>query len=254
MFGKTLVFMHLGLSITFATWALVLYTNRINWTDKNEGELVARMSDYNRLAKYAVRPADERFREARKKVQKEEDGQPRERAWYKVQEEFLTSGNTDANPIQQIDRDAGGAPIVLDNPPALGPFLQMGPLKDKDGQPAKNRDGQPLVLKSLDFYNREYNTLLTQESDYLKRRKDAAQKELDFTNELKDTDGVRGLQSKILLEVSKRERVEDEYAEIRPLILNTLVENQNLEDLRHRLEQRKSELEKVKNRGDRQGP
>src|SRR5947209_1868639 len=78
MFGKIMIFLHLGLSLMFATWALVLFTNRIDWTNKkgtatqSDGELLARMADYDRLAKSSVRPADARFREAREKVQKEE--------------------------------------------------------------------------------------------------------------------------------------------------------------------------------------
>jgi len=71
MFGKILIVLHLGLSLTFATWALVLFTSRIDWTDKkgtgtqSDGELSVRMADYDRLAKSSARPADARFREAR---------------------------------------------------------------------------------------------------------------------------------------------------------------------------------------------
>src|SRR5256885_1867748 len=110
MLGKILVLLHLGLSLLFATWALVIYTSRPDWTarvsegkgSQPDGELVA---DYKKLAAGAVRPADARFRDARDKLLKEEAGRPSERAWYTQQLEFLTSVAKEDNPARQIERD-----------------------------------------------------------------------------------------------------------------------------------------------------
>lgn len=256
MFGKTLVLLHLGLSLIFATWALVLYTTRTDWTatkgkdGRPDGELVARMADYDKLARGAVRPADSRFREAREKIVKEETGRPVERAWFTLQLEFLASRATEANPARQIERDKDGNITVIPNAPAGADLIKMGPPQDKDGNPMKDRDGKPLVLRSLDYYNKEYNSLMTQETEAMKRRNLAATRDLDATNALK---GPRGLHAKIRFESVKQERMKDENAEVRPLWLNTMVEYQNLQALGVRLQERLDELLKLKSRGDKLG-
>jgi hypothetical protein len=256
MFGKILVFLHLALSLCFATWAMVLYTNRVNWTNKPaqgipaEGELTPRMAEYDRLTKSGIRPVDTRWREARAQLGNNETSRPRERPWYNQQLDFLQDGAAENSPVRQIDRGPDGNPIVVVNPAPGGDLLQMGPLKDPAGQPFNNRDGQPLALKSMVWYDKEYSSTIAQIVAAIKRLQDASERDTVATNKLK---GPKGLHAKLEFEKVKQERVLDEYNEVRPLWLNTAVELKNLEDLRLRLEVRLKELQAVASKLEKEG-
>lgn len=252
MFGKILVFTHFGLSLCFATWAMVLYTNRVNWTESKkpgepESEMTPRMAEYDRLAKTGVHPADTRWRGARVQVARNEAGRPLEQPWYDRELAFLQKNADEKTPVRQIDRGADGNPVVLANPDPGGALLQMGPLKDVAGQPFKGRDNQPVVLKSMEYYDKEYTATVNQVTDALKSLQLQAKLDRDATNKLK---GPRGLQARLQLELVKQERIKDEFNEIRPLWLNTAVELLNLQELHKRLEVRFRELG---SRGDREG-
>ncbi len=282
MFGKILVFVHLGLSLTFATWAMTIYLSRgDDWkvtakdpvdgvsqdeirrlaggkTDENYNatlkayKLPGRMVEYDTSLRGGVRPAEGRLRDARARLEKEEKGRPAEKEWYEKQLTILREGKFKEKeyPIKQIDRDKDGQPIVIVNPPPGGDLLQMGPIKDEKGQPMKGPDGNPVVLQSLDFYSQEYGNLIAQENRELLRRKTAAARDIEATKKLT---GPRGLQNLIRFEAEKLERVQDEYNEVRPLWLNTVVELQNLTNLQTRLQDRLKQLESLKSKGDREG-
>src|SRR5262245_4543520 len=182
MLGKILIFTHFGLSLCFATWAMVLYTNRVNWTDQKgkageaDGELVPRMAEYDRLAKTGVRPTDARWRGARVVVAANEAARPLEQPWYKRELEFLEREASEKNPVRQIDRGGDGNPIGLAAPDPGGALLQMGPLKGPDGQPFKGRDGQPLVLKSMEYYDKEFTVTLNEVIATVKKLQASAKK------------------------------------------------------------------------------
>jgi len=253
MFGKILVFTHLGLSLILATWAMALYTTRVDWTDKKgtgnkpDGLMVERINEYNRLDKTVRRPVELKWQSAQELLVAHEGWRPIERDWYEKQLKFLHNGAvTEANPIRQVDRDANGTPVVVIDVKPGGDLLQMGPLKDKDGNPIKNRADQPLVLKSLDGYNKEYEATSAQLVEQLKRWQSAVDRDEKATRELKGVKPPRGLHAQIDLERVKQDRVRDEYEEVRPLMLKTAVELQNLEQLRQRLETRLRELRRSK--------
>jgi len=264
MFGKILVCLHLVLSLLLATAAMVLYTNRVDWTanvgklPKPDGELVARMAEHKRLTEKVLRPADLKLRANRDQLEQHEAWRPIERPWFDRALKFLKSEATEANPAQQVDRDPTGTPILLPNPKANGPYLQMGPVKDKDGNPFKDRAGNPLALKSLDAYIKEAEALAEQINLANKGIQSAAKREEDATQKLRgprrlvNEDGKPveyGLHERIRFEYVKQDRIKDEYEEVRPLLLKTAVEQQNLEQLRKRLEARLKEL-KSRSRGD----
>jgi len=245
MFGKILVGTHVALSLIFATWAMAVYTTRIEFANtpgkgtSPDGELVARVTEYDRLTKHDMRPLDTRWRDARRQLEAHELYRTVERPWYDSQLEFLRTGAKEDNPVRQLDRDAAGNAIPVDNPRAGADLLKMGPLKDKDGNPMKNRNGQPLALRSLEVYNREYDATQGEITVELKLLQKAAERDLALTNELK---GAKGLHARINFERNKQERVKEEFEDVRPLMLKTAVELQNLQQLRLRLEQRLREL------------
>jgi hypothetical protein len=256
MFGKILVCIHLAMSLLLATWALTLYTNRIDWTDRAakgaepEGLFLTKKKEYEALSKSGFWPADERYRTNRIDLESHEAARPIERPWYAQQIDFLNSGADEKNPVRQVDRDGSGNPLLVPNPAPGAELLQMGIPKDEKGNPVKGRDGGQLVLKSFDYYNKEYDTTLAQETLALRRRQGASARDLAATNKLK---GPKGLHARLFFEVAKQELLKDEYNEVRPMWLNTMVELRNLDELRLRLVQRIDELEKLKSKGDRLG-
>jgi hypothetical protein len=257
MFGKILVLTHFGLSLCFATWALVLWANRVDWSSekgkagKPDGELVARIAEYDRVARPGVRVADARWRAARKVVQDNEAWLPYEQAWYERELNFLRSGTvTKDTSIRQIDRGPDGNVIILPNPAVGGALLQIGPIRDPAGQPFKGRKGEPLDLNSLDYYDKEYPATITQMTVILRKLQDEAKRDRDATKEMI---GPKGLQARLEFEKLKQARIKDEHDEVRPLWLNTAVELKNLEELRLRLQVRLKELENQISKGDKEG-
>jgi len=246
MFGKILVVLHVGLSLILATWALVLFTNRMDWPERAP----VKKKEYDGVATTGVRPADARFRAHRTQLESHEGWRPSERPWYELQLAFLGNGATEANPVRQVDRGPDGNPIVLPNPAAGADLVQMGAPKDNAGQPVKGRDGQPMVLKSREFYNKEFDATFAQKILAFDRRQKAGKLDSEATAKL---NGPRGLYARLQFETVKQDRLKDEYNEIRPLWLNTMVEYRNLEDLRLRLAVRLKELESLKSKGDKEG-
>ena len=66
----------------------------------------------------------------------------------------------------------------------------------------------------------------------LARRKLASDRDLKATNLLK---GPKGLHARLFFEVDKQELLKNEYDEVRPMWLNTMVELRNLQQLQERL-------------------
>jgi hypothetical protein len=261
MFGKILVCTHLGLSLILATWALVIFTNRVDWTSakgkegKPDGLVKTRMEEYDKAAKEGSRPADQRWRTAREQLESHEDERPRDRAWYVLQLKFLDTGATKDNPVRQVDRGPNG-PIVLAKPAGGGDRLQMGAIRDDKDRPVNGPDGKPLVLRAQVFYNEAFDASLQEELDLLTKRRQAGERDTVATRRLigdKDK-GLIGLHDRLRHEKVKQERLRDEYSEVRPLWLNTMVEYQNLAELQLRLDKRRAELKNLKTRGDREGP
>jgi hypothetical protein len=273
MFGKILVGLHLALSLTFATWAVALYANRVNWTDQKgkkgepDGLLAERKTELEQIAATGLRPANARWKANREWLLQEEAWRPWERVWYAEQIGILSTGKDGKGvekPILQIDRDAatGNVVEVRKNPNGPEPLLKMGPVLDKDGKPMKDRDGKDLQLHALEWYDREYNTVFAAVTGHMRRLQQASKTDLFSTVTLAgDKDGKyekdygdeyekkygkkidkKGLITRIQMEAEKQKRVEEEYNEVRPLWLNTAVGLKNLEDLRRRLEVRLQQL------------
>ena len=107
-FGKILVFVHTGLSLCLAAWALALYTNRVDWTDrkaaadKPAGVLAQRRAEYERVVSSAVRPADTRFRNNRQLLVFHEAWRPAETVWFAQELEHLRTGDVKSKQIRQV--------------------------------------------------------------------------------------------------------------------------------------------------------
>lgn len=262
MFGKILVCLHTGLSFVLATWAMVLYVTRVDFTDTKgkapqpDGELVARREAYERLMPAKMASLDGQWRANRTELEKKEEARLIERPWYDDQIEFVRTRATQGgvgkvrNEVRAIERNvATGKPNYEENPKRGDPVMKTTPVVVQDKGGAK----QPLFLGSLKEYNDRRTALngiianappeITLALEKLKKE---AVDDFGYTEKLKDSekDGkmVRGLAQQLALEAKKQERLRDEYEEVRTLSLKTRVELQTLVQLRSRLEERLKEL------------
>ena len=235
-FGKSLVFVHLGLSLLAASWAFALYFNRIDWTAKKgqggqpDGELVPLMAEYDNLARTGIRPGQKRVADNRKPLEFHEAWRPYERAWYATQLRILR-GDV-AGPIKQLSRGPDGT-VLMD--PTYG---QPGKT-DILAMQAPQVGGKPIELKPL----LEYDTTIPRKVEEILKETEKLKKEAErdavATNLLK---GPKGLHARLQFEKRKYDDVVQEYKDLRPKWLNNMVELKQLEELRQRLDERVREL------------
>ncbi len=245
LLGKILVFVHTGLSLCLAAWALALYTNRVDWTDrkaaadKPAGLLAQRRAEYERIATSAVRPADTRFRNNRQLLAFHEAWRPAEKTWFAQELEHLRTGDVSKKQIRQVVRGADGFPIGPESvtPPDLvqmqWPFTYKERTDPKDpkspfaeqAKPRKDRTGKDLVLNTYSYYRTEIDGVLKDKDKAAKRIKEAAEKEKEYTDALKGVPpDKKGLHGELRDEYAKLAVIEAEYEEVRPQWLNNKVE------------------------------
>src|SRR5262245_10137850 len=155
-FGKILVFLHVGLSFCFASWAVWLYTNRRDYKSK-EGEVAKRKAEYDELAMYAVRPADGRWRVAQQELLVPEGWRPFERQWFARELEYLRTQATDAKPARRLARGPDGSIVFAPaNPanPLAGDLFRMEAVKDAGDKEQK--------FASLMSYTRDLDSAVRQ--------------------------------------------------------------------------------------------
>lgn len=240
MLGKILVYVNLGMSLMFAAWAGMLYLNKIDWSAQKgkglspNGEALARIEEYDALGKNGIRPATARLRASSLKLTDSEGWRPYERDWYKQQINFLLEGATEAKPVQQVVRGVDGSvTLTLDEYAKTGNILKMGPVQ------AKDREGKQIKLKSAAYYDREIARAIREAGTASVSLEKEARKDTEATNKLK---GPKGLQARLKAERIKREAVVEEYKAIRPKWLNASVEEEQLKEVRKRLDARIQEL------------
>ena len=279
LFGKILVFVHTGLSLSLAAWALALWTNRVDWrdrkasADKPAGLLVGRIAEYQRSATQAVRPADLRFRTNRQRLVDQEAWRYAERNWFEQELAHLRTGDVSKKQIRQVVRGADSLPVGPEGvtPPDLvqmqWPFMYKEHTDPKDPKspfveqpkPRKDRAGNDLKLQTAEYYRNNITAAIEDRVgrvekdnagvDQIKkegaamRLKKAAEKEKEYTDALKGVPpDKKGLQAELRDEYIKLAMIEAEYDALRPLWLNDKVKLQNLEELRDRLNERIQQL------------
>jgi hypothetical protein len=260
--GKILVFVYTILAVSSSAWALALWGNRVDWTDrkatadKPAGLLAERRAEYERSATTSLRPADRRLRDNRVAVDYQEYWRASERNWYTRELDFLQNGDTEKRPVRQVARAADGLPVGVEDSRPNADLVQMRhPFefkeREKPNDPEsplvtkvrKDRSGQKdLVLQTHDTYTRAIEDMLKKQDEAAKRVVVAAKNEKDFTEKL-GIPGKPGLFAQVQDEHFKQALLEAEYDELRPLWLNAQVELQNLKELEQRLQERLQELE-----------
>jgi hypothetical protein len=230
--GKILVYFNLAFGMAAFAWALGIYTNRIDFSaakggaDKAEGELSKRVNRIKQTAENLNNYALPRFTVARGALKVAEDVRAGNQNYYLVQLQNLKSGQ----------------------PPLLGPVyvngvIQVAPTGQPKMEDAKLVDSNNAPLKSLDFYAAEMIATQKKIDQELVTIRTLIDQEKKLTEELSGTDGSGGYRGQVDREKVREQRIREETADLKPLIVNTQVESDLLLKRQRQLTARVKELE-----------
>jgi hypothetical protein len=237
-FGKTLVILNLFLSVLMMAWALALWTNRIDWSNRKgddlrpPGELVEREAEARRYWS-EIPGAFVSYRDSKLALSAVEDGRTpdhkdgraADRAWYEAELEHLRTGATEANPARAVRLNQG---LAVPDPKNYN-RPTMDPARDKFN---KN-------LLSMSAYNTQEAKVLKELNDAKEQHRAAIEEDTKLTERLI---GPKGLQQRILDEKAKLAEVRKEIELIRPILINTAVESELILKRRGFLKARIEEL------------
>ncbi len=242
-FGKVLVFCNLVLSLLLMTWALAVWTNRIDFSntkatgDQAAGEYAKREAVLTNL--WAdVRPAQGNWRSARKAVADQEAMQAAAWEWYHGEIAHNISKAKPGDPCRmvvyanQADPATGRGKGLIAVDPRTG-FPVMAPAKD--------RNGKDLAF-CLDTLNQQFDGILKELAEVQDRHKKQIDEATELTARLV---GDKGLHQRLVDEKQKRADVVAEQKLITPLLVNTYVESDLIAKRHKQLVLRKQELEKI---------
>jgi hypothetical protein len=241
--GKIALFVNLALSVLFAFLGFGIYSQRINWTDKKIGERDGKyqLKDLRiRDLKAARDRVEARWATALKSpevpgrspggILAMEASRPRKQAWYKQQIEILKTGDANQK-ILDIDFDQG---LIRLNPPVTG----LPEMKEVTDQSKKPIPGLASLLILNEAYSRIQKDIVTKTGEIEK----LIQEERLLTEQLGDGK-VRGLHFDLAQQQLAEKRSLDEQEYLQPLLYNSMVKRQSLEDRRRVLEGRVKKLQ-----------
>jgi hypothetical protein len=250
-YGKIVVLLNLALAVMLAAWSFNLYANSVDWTDSKSkgtppvptGQFAIRAAKLDELWKGLAPSQDDWLRE-RARLTEEETRLNAERAWYDKEILYVWKGPAKSKGLSQVaiaarDDERTGVKkgqVQLD---AQG-FPQMVPIPDPTGV--------PLQLQSLDEYNAEDVSILSNIAAQMERNV----QQIAESNALTDRiigdkgKGIRGLQQRINDEQAKNAALLAEMKLVEPQLLNTLVEAQSINKRHDQMAKRIEELKKLK--------
>jgi hypothetical protein len=159
-----------------------------------------------------------------------------DREWYHNQLQKLRTGPApkDRTPIRTLALEKGL--------PVRDPKNQNRPRFDK--APATDRAGQ--LLRGMSAYDQELDTERKELSRILKKYDEQVKKDSDLTEELTGNKmkGIKGLHQRLEDEKAKRQGVIAELKQVKPRLVNTVVEGQLILNRQKQLESRIDELKK----------
>ncbi|HLJ94217.1 MAG TPA: hypothetical protein VKU02_13600 [Gemmataceae bacterium] len=230
--GKIALFANLVLSLMFAFWGFGIYSQRINWSDKKigdrEGEYAIRDAEIKQLQK--SRPNVEKgWLDATQAVVHLEADRPKKQQWYAQQLAILKTGDAKQK-ILDIEFEQGRSRI--------DPKTGLPRLKAVTDASNKLIPG----LASLPVLNSAYREIqgnivkITEEIERL------LQEEKQLTEQLGNGKD-RGLRFDLAQQQVAEKRSLDEQEYLQPLLYNSMVEQQSLEERRNVLEDRLKKLQ-----------
>lgn len=237
LLGKILVCVNLVFSLAMASFALALYTQRINWTnappqttpDQAAGELALLQDEIKRkwvALTHADDGSEKRLQVLTDRLRQREQLRPALQRWYAQEIKHAARKATDKDPVRALVFEEGKIPADPANP--TRPKLQ----------PAKDRFGNNLA--SLDYYNKEtkrvYDEINTERENLGKL----------IAEDKKQTERAIELRQLIEDEEDKRKSVERELRDfLRPTLVNVEVESELILRRRDALQERVEELKKA---------
>lgn len=160
-FGKILVFANLTLSLIFATWAVAVFTQRVDFSEKKKdasderswgrvAKLKDELTQWNGDGKAGRRPwAEARFLSGLRDLRGEEKRRKDYQDWYADQLAALVDGNAKGKPVADpVKRVSVVGGVVEMEKTGLPKLLTIN---DKGGQPLKPRNGLTQQQADLDM-------------------------------------------------------------------------------------------------------
>lgn len=230
--GKIALFANLALSMMFAIWGFGIYSQRINWSDKKIGE---------RDGEYAIRATEiKQLEETRQRVYRRwldstqglvrlEELRPKKQAWYKQRIDILKTGNA-TQKIEDIVFEQGR--IKLD--PKTG-YPLMKAVADQTNKPIPGLASLPVLDAN---YGQIQKNIVKVTEDIANLVAEATQ----LTEQLGDGK-VRGLRFDLAQQLVAEKQSLDEQEYLQPLLYNSMVEQQSLEERQRALEERVKKLQ-----------
>jgi len=232
LFGKVLVFVNLIFSLMMATWAFGVYSNRIDWSnnpakgDQPPGELVSRLAEVRDL-QVGLGRAEANWRQARTDLLTREALRDGDRLWYVAQFEHLRTGATEQTPARTV--------VLVNSLPVLDPANANRPTM----KAVNDRSDKP--LRSLAAYNQEWENARDQVAAALAEYSKLVEEDSELTAKLI---GPKGMQQQLDDERAKQAGVVAEQTQVRPLLVNTVVDSELILKRQKQMEERLRELEK----------
>jgi hypothetical protein len=233
--GKIALFANLALSLMFAFWGFGIYSQRVNWTDKKigerEGEYAIRAAQIKQLQDSRQR-VDRRWQESTQGLVRLEDLRPVKQAWYKKQTEILKTGDANQK-IMDIDFNQGQ--IKIDPKTGL-PMMKV--VTDQTNKPIPGLGSLPVLN---DAYGRRQLAIVAVTEEI---KKLIEEEEKLRTEQLGDGK-VRGLRFDLAQQQLAEKQSLDEQEYLQPLLYNSMVEQQSLEERHKVLEDRLKQASSV---------
>ena len=244
LFGKMLVLLNAALSLGAASWALALYGARVDWSNnkakegKPAGQLVARQDQVKEL-NAALQAAQPPRANARGVLALYDQKLFKDRRWYENELNHFRTVATPTDPARVVVYEDGKAApqrkgLVRLDPQTGLPALEKG--TDRSGKP----------LGSPRFYDEAQKSALEAFEAESKKLDAETKKDIDNTTLLAgDPDASKkGLQQELNEEKAKRAGVVAEQDDVRPQLINALVESELVLQRQKALQARIEELKK----------
>lgn len=243
MFGKVLVFFNVGISLLMATWAMAVYTNRVDWSSAAAKEAEGRPAGLLKQRQDEVRqqwgeyvPAAKSRTDAQALLAYRESLRAGDRDFYAREMYHLWAGATKADPARAVVFEGGHVALVPD-PKRPADKTPNRPMMEA----AKDLAGNPLL--SLSAYIATEEKTLKELETVLNDTATFIQKDKDYTAKII---GPTGLQQRLVDERGKRVEVLEEQKLVRPLLINTYVDSELIVKRHEALKARVKELMGVK--------
>jgi hypothetical protein len=224
--GKAFVMINVAISLLMAFVALGLYFNGTDWgydvaEPGKQGGLIEMKKKEIAEVQQGLGPSENAWKAARPTLWKAEEERREARAEYVKQLQYN---------LAKATKTDGAKAVVMEEKkdPKLGPIKVPERVPGKRHLPkmevAKSDDGDPLSSRA--YYRAELQKVNQLNHDLRRQFEQASKKDEDLNKLIYDKATDTGLQVDLVVERDKREAVQAERRQVRPLYVNTAVESE----------------------------